>query len=123
MQICIWSWNTKCELLKARVKDISVAIHSALPVFAKVYFSYRTIGLVNFNILSDQIRVYQTTFKIILMWNKQRYSQSFHQTTGLVSWLILPDRFFFLPEMSGGLVTFGISAPHEVQHVQYMYIH
>ena len=85
----------------------SASVHFLEKVFAKVYFSYRTIGLVTFNILLDRIRIYQTT----LFWCEinKHFSQSFHQTIGLVSWLYLPDRLFILPEMSGGLVTFRIS--------------
>ena len=81
-------------------------------VFAKVHFSYRTVGLVIFNMLSDRIGIYQTT----LFWCEinKHLRQSFHQTTGLVSWLILPDQLFILPEMSSGLVTFGIS--EQIQH-------
>ena len=48
------------------------------------------------------------------MWNKQSLQPKFHQTTGLVCWLILPDWLFILPEMSVGLVTFGISIGSEM---------
>ena len=40
---------------------------SKISVFMKVYFSYRTIGLVSFNILLDPIR--DLPDNIILMWN------------------------------------------------------
>ena len=72
-----------------------------------IYLTGQSVWWVN--ILSERIRVYQTA----LFWCdlNNHFSQSFHQTTGLVSWLTLSDWLFILPEMSVGLrlVTFGIS--------------
>ena len=49
------------------------------------------------------------------MWNKQTLQPKFSPDNWSVSWLILPDQFFILPEMSGGLAAFRISAKSNYQ--------